>query len=89
VYDKVAFADKTEAYYLDAKLKIYDLMLGWSGWKMSEGPGAQYNDAMFLSYIEGQKWEPVHSYFYAKYDKKLTNKLDISNPNYSQVCINN
>jgi outer membrane receptor for ferrienterochelin and colicins len=79
LYQDISFKDKTEAYTLDAKLKVYDFLIGWSGWKKSEGTGAQYNDLVYLSVDEGGNWKPVHNYFYIKYDKDLNSRLNISN----------
>ena len=79
VYNKVKFSDKTEAISLSAKLKIYDFLIGWSYWNKAEGPGAQYNDIMFMGFNQGQSWRPVHQYFYIKYEKDINSKLNISN----------
>jgi len=79
VYDKADFSDKTEAYSVDMKLKIYDFLIAWSRWSKAEGPGAQYNDLMFMGFNQGQSWRPVHNYFYVKYDKDINSKLNISN----------
>lgn len=79
VYDKVSFSDKTEAYYFEGKLKIYDFLIGGAFWHKAEGPGAQYNDEMFMGFDQGQSWRPVHNYFYVKYDKDVSAKLNISN----------
>jgi outer membrane receptor for ferrienterochelin and colicins len=79
VYDQVSFADMTDARFIEAKLKIFDLLIGWTLWKKAEGPGAQYTDNLFMSANEGQSWQPRHNYFYIKYDKSVTNRLIISN----------
>lgn len=79
VYNKVSFSDKTEAYFFEAKLKIYDLLIGGTFWNKAEGPGAQYNDKMFMGFDQGQSWRPVHNYFYVKYDKDVSSKFNISN----------
>jgi len=79
VYDKVSFSDKTEAYYFEAKLKIYDFLIGGTFWNKAEGPGAQYNDQMFMGFNQGQSWRPVHNYYYVKYEKDVSSKLNISN----------
>jgi outer membrane receptor for ferrienterochelin and colicins len=79
VYNNVGFSDKTEAYFVEAKLRVFDFLMGWTYWQKAEGPGAQYNDALFMGSDQGQSWEPKHSYFYLKYDKNVGNKLNISN----------
>ncbi len=79
VYDNVSFQDKTEAYSIDAKLKIYDFLIGWSGWNKAEGTGGQYTDLIYLTANEGGTWRPTHNYFYTKFDKDINSKLNISN----------
>ncbi len=79
VYTKVKYVDKTKAYSVTAKLRIYDFILGFSTWKKSEGPGAQYTDYQFMSFNEGQAWVPRHTYFFADYKKTLSNKLLVTN----------
>ena len=79
VYNKVSFSDGTQALSLTTKFKFYNFLLGWSFWNKAEGPGAQYNDKMFMGYDQGQSWRPVHNYFYLKYDKDINSKLNISN----------
>jgi len=79
VYNNVSFSDYTKAYLIESKLKIYDFLIGYSYWNKAEGPGAQYNDNMFMGYDQGQSWRPVHTHVYAKYEKNITNKFSISN----------
>lgn len=79
VYDNVSFSDKTEAYYVEAKLKVYDFLIGATVWNKAEGPGAQYNDNVFMGFDQGQSWRPAHKFFYVKYDKNIGNKLNFSN----------
>ncbi len=79
VYEKTKFSDKTEAYSINAKMKLYDFTLGWMYWNKEEGPGAQYDDLSYFGANEGQQWAPVHNMIYAKYDKDINEKLNISN----------
>ncbi len=78
-YNNVSFSDKTEAYYIEGKIKIYDFLIGGTIWNKAEGPGAQYNDKLFMGFDQGQSWRPVHHYFYVKYEKNISNNLIISN----------
>lgn len=79
VYDKVSYTDNTEARSVDFKLKIYDFLIGATTWNKAEGPGAQYNDKIYMTFDQGQAWRPRHSYFYVKYDKAISTKLNITN----------
>ncbi len=79
IYDNVTFKDMTESYSVNAKLKIYDFLIGWSSWSKAEGTGSQYTDLIYLTSDQGGTWRPRHSYFYAKYEKDINSKLNISN----------
>jgi len=79
VFDQVDFSDNNKSYYIETKIKIFDLLLGWAYWNKSEGPGAQYTDSVFMGSKQGQNWQPRHTYFYAKYDKNIGSNLNISN----------
>ncbi len=79
VYDKVQFSDYTSTMYYNAKLKIHDFLIGVTFWEKDEGPGAQYNEQMFMSSTEGQNWSPIHQYLYVKYDKEISPKIQIFN----------
>ncbi len=79
VLNRITFSDKTEAYSINAKLKIYDFTLGWYYWKKAEGPGSQYNDIAYVGFDQGQSWRPTHQFFYVKYEKDINQKLFFSN----------
>jgi outer membrane receptor for ferrienterochelin and colicins len=79
MYDSIDYQDKTEAWSLNAKLKIYDFTIGYNYWSKSEGTGSQYTDLIYLTTKEGATWRPVHNYIFAKYDKDLGPKINISN----------
>lgn len=74
----ISFADMTQAYSFEVKLKLYDFLVGMSYWSKAEGTGAQYNDLVYRTSNEGGTWRPVHNYFYIKYDKDINEKLNIS-----------
>jgi len=83
-YDNVllnntTFSDKTEAYSINFKLKVYDFTLGYYYWQKAEGPGSQYNDLAYLGFDQGQSWRPVHHFLYVKYDKQINEKLNFTN----------
>lgn len=77
--NKVYFADKTEAYSINAKLKFYDFTLGFYYWQKAEGPGSQYNDLAYMTFNEGMGWRPIHYFMYLKYEKDVNNKLNFTN----------
>jgi len=71
--NRVSFADKTETFAINAKLKLYDFTLGFYYWQKAEGPGSQYNDLAYLTFNEGMSWRPVHYFMYLKYEKDIKN----------------
>ena len=78
-FENVSYSDITEAFSVDVKLKVYDFLIGWNSWSKAEGTGGQYTDLVYRTEIEGGTWRPVHNYFYTKYDKDISSKLNISN----------
>ena len=78
-FENVSYSDMTEAFSVDVKLKVYDFLIGWNSWSKAEGTGGQYTDLVYRTETEGGTWRPVHNYFYTKYDKDISSKLNISN----------
>ena len=75
----ISFSDGTKTFAINAKLKIYDFIIGYNYWQKEEGPGSQYNDNQYLGYNQGQKWNPIHLFFYINYEKEITKKLTFTN----------
>jgi len=67
------FENKAEAAYINAKINIADLTLGFVSWNKTEGSGTTYTD-QFAS-VSGTVWSPSHKYIYAKYNKPLLQNL--------------
>ncbi len=72
------YSNAKEDYYVYGKLKIKDFTLGFSTFKRDEGFGAWYRDDWELGPDNGGRWVPKNSFFYAKYEKKLSDKLSIT-----------
>lgn len=75
----ITFSDKTKTLAFNAKLKVYDFIIGFNYWQKQEGPGSQYNDNQYLGYNQGQNWNPIHMFFYINYEKEITKKLTFTN----------
>lgn len=74
----INYTDLTEAYSLEVKFKMYDFLIGMNYWSKAEGTGSQYNDLVYRTANEGGTWRPVHNYFFIKYEKDISDKLNIS-----------
>jgi len=79
IYESIDPSDYADNKSIYVKLKLYDLTLGWMAWETHEGAGIQYNDIETMTANQGSTWAPVHNTMYAKYEKKLTDRLQISN----------
>jgi len=74
---KPYFSDKTDIWYLKAKLKIAEFTFGFESWKNNEGYGAWYRDDYELG-NKGGRWIPHNTSMYANYEKQISDKLMIT-----------
>lgn len=67
------FENKAKASYINAKMNIGDLALGFVSWEKEEGAGTTYTDR--VASVIGTKWYPSHKYLYLSYNKPINQKL--------------
>lgn len=79
VYSENQYSDITDNRTVYAKLNVFDLKLGFMTWNKNEGAGAQYTDVTYFTGKQGQNLSPKHTTMYAKYEKKINEKLYFSN----------
>jgi outer membrane receptor for ferrienterochelin and colicins len=77
-----AYSDDTKDYYLSAKLRIGDLKFGFEYQKWSEGISPIYVDKYYAVSKELMNWQVRQQYFYARYDKSLSERISFSNFTY-------
>ena len=71
-------ANTTENYFFSTKIKIEDVQIGMSLWKMKEGYGF-YQDINDAGAKNGSVWAPINATFYVKFEKKFFNNLSLTN----------
>jgi len=64
---------------LYAKLKINDFTIGFQWWNRAESMTPTYTDLWLTGSSKGSVWNVKQAFFYIKYDKYITNKINISN----------
>ncbi len=77
--NKIGFSNKTNSWLLNGKVKIGNFTIGFQTWKYSRGGLTQYTDTYVAGSDNGQTWIPQLSFFYAKYENQLSEKLFLSN----------
>jgi outer membrane receptor for ferrienterochelin and colicin len=70
------FTNKARAAYIQAKINIGDISLGFVSWEKTEGAGTTYTDR--AASVNGTKWIPSHAYMYASLDKRISQKISFS-----------
>ena len=77
--NKIGFSNKTNSWLLNGKVKFGNFTLGFQTWKNSRGGLTQYTDTYVAGSDNGQTWIPQLSFFYAKYENQLSEKVFLSN----------
>ncbi len=76
---KPQYSNQTKDYLFYGKLKIDNFTLGFENYKRDEGYGAWYRDDFELGPKNGASWVPENTFFYTKYENKLSDKLTFTN----------
>ncbi|HMI03898.1 MAG TPA: TonB-dependent receptor plug domain-containing protein [Pedobacter sp.] len=77
-----SYSDGVKDYYLSAKLRIGDLKFGFEYQKWSEGVSPIYVDKYYAVSSDLMNWQVRQQYFYARYDKSLSERISFSNFSY-------
>jgi len=76
---KPMYSNQTKDYLFYGKLKIDNFTLGFQNYKRDEGYGAWYRDDFEVGPKNGASWVPENTFFYTKYEKKISKKLLFTN----------
>jgi outer membrane receptor for ferrienterochelin and colicin len=76
---KVGFSNQTNSWLLNGKIKIGNFTVGFQTWKYSRGGLTQYTDMYVAGSDNGFNWIPQLSYFFAKYENQISEKVFFSN----------
>lgn len=72
------YSNKTEDYYLKGRLIFNEFTFGMEWWKINEGYGGWYTDNYELGTDHDGKWVPMHTNIFAKYEKNVSSKLNLT-----------
>jgi outer membrane receptor for ferrienterochelin and colicin len=75
----VGFTNQSKEWFLNGRLRIGNFSFGFQTWKYSRGSTTQYTDLYVPGSKNGFNWVPQLSYFFAKYESQLSDKLFFSN----------
>ncbi len=76
---KIGFSNPTNSWLLNGKVKIGNFTIGFQTWKYSRGGTTQYTDTYVAGSDNGFNWVPQLSYFFAKYENQISEKVFFSN----------
>ncbi len=76
--NKVAqYSNNTDDYFFAGKMKIDNFVFGFQTWRRDEGYGSWYRDDYESGPANDGKWVAANTFFYAKYEKQLSDKVSI------------
>ena len=76
---KIGFSNETKSWLLNGKLKIGNFTIGFQTWKYWRGGLTQFTDTYVAGSDNGFSWIPQLSYFFAKYENQINEKVFFSN----------
>ena len=76
---KIGFSNETKSWLLNGKLKIGNFTIGFQTWKYWRGGLTQFTDTYVAGSDNGFSWIPQLSYFFAKYENQISEKVFFSN----------
>ena len=78
VYNNTSYQDNTISDAISARLKIFDITVGWQYWHKQEGTGAWFNDVKQATSDQGQSWNPKSQFFFLRYSKQISRQFSIT-----------
>jgi outer membrane receptor protein involved in Fe transport len=75
----VGFTNNSTDWLLNGKVAIGNFTIGFQTWRYSRGSTTQYTDTYVPGSENGFTWVPQLSYFFAKYENQLSEKVFFSN----------
>lgn len=77
--NSIGFTNQSKEWLLNGRLRIGNFSFGFQTWKYSRGSTTQYTDLYVPGSKNGFNWVPQLSYFFAKYENQLSEKVFFSN----------
>lgn len=78
VYNNTSYQDNTATDAISARLKIFDVIIGWQYWHKQEGTGAFFNDVRQGTSSQGQSWNPKSQFFFLRYSKQVNRQFSVT-----------
>ncbi len=75
----IGFTNPTNSWLVNAKVKIGGFTVGFQTWRYSRGGTTQYTDTYVAGSDNGFNWIPQLTYFFAKYENQISEKVFFSN----------
>ena len=75
IYSNTSYQDNTSSDAFSARLKIFDIIIGWQYWHKKEGTGSLFNDTNQATSEQGQSWNPKNQFFFFKQNFEALSKL--------------
>jgi outer membrane receptor for ferrienterochelin and colicins len=76
---KIGFTNQTNSWLVNGKVKIGNFTVGFQTWRYSRGGTTQYTDTYVAGSDNGFNWIPQLTYFFAKYENQISEKVFFSN----------
>ena len=73
-----SFSNHTNDWLINGKMNIGELTLGFQTWRREEGATTFFTDMNEAGSENGSIWVPKFTFFYANYEKQLSDKLILS-----------
>jgi outer membrane receptor for ferrienterochelin and colicins len=78
--NNVQYENYNKSTFISAKVKLYDLTLGFEHWQKEQGIGGWATENYALPSSYGQVWIPTHTMFYSRYASEIVKeKLNFVN----------
>lgn len=74
----IEFANRTEDWFVNARLKFSDFTMGFQTWQRKEGANVSFTDMNEAGSNNGSIWVPALSHFFVKYEKQLGDNFSLT-----------
>ncbi|MEI6457119.1 MAG: TonB-dependent receptor plug domain-containing protein, partial [bacterium] len=76
---KIGFTNRSQEWFLNAKIKIGNFSFGAQTWRYNRGSTTQYTDTYVPGSENGFTYVPMMTLFFVKYENQLSEKVFFSN----------
>lgn len=80
------FKDPINDFYISAKLDVGSFKFGFQYWNKNEGSAGDYVDNYASPNSAYTNWQVREYFIYARYDKKISERFNLSNLTYYRNC---